>query len=95
MCILVLVLTGLGKIVGWAMVGRGELGFVIAKEALDDDILSDRGFIMSVWALLVATFLSPILMKYFLTRQRRADSEQVANLEHDEATAAKRISTTL
>lgn len=77
------------------MVGRGELGFVIAKEALDDDILSDRGFIMSVWALLVATFLSPILMKYFLTRQRRADSEQVANLEHDEATAAKRISTTL
>mmetsp|Transcript_44881 Transcript_44881/g.117740 ORF Transcript_44881/g.117740 Transcript_44881/m.117740 type:complete len:109 (-) Transcript_44881:167-493(-) len=52
--------------VGCAMIGRGELGFVIAKEALDDGLLSSRAYCATVWALLLATLLGPIAFRLSL-----------------------------
>jgi Kef-type K+ transport system membrane component KefB len=45
--------------VGWAMVGRGELGFVMAEAAFRSDLTSELTFSVTVWALLLATLLSP------------------------------------
>lgn len=49
--------------VGWAMVGRGELGFVMAEKAYKSDLTSKLTFSVTVWALLVATVLSPLCFK--------------------------------
>lgn len=57
------------QVVGWAMVGRGELGFVMAKEAFDEDIISEKTLAIVVWALLVATFVAPFLMRHALKRK--------------------------
>lgn len=49
--------------VGWAMVGRGELGFVMAEEGYRSGLTSKLTFAVTVWALLVATLLSPIAFR--------------------------------
>ena len=59
------------RIVGWAMVGRGELGFVMAQEALKEGIMGQEAFVASVWALLLATFLSPLMLKRALAQKVR------------------------
>lgn len=53
--------------VGSAMVGRGELGFVVAKMALAMGLLSEPSFSACIWALLLATILGPFMFQYFLT----------------------------
>lgn len=58
-------------VVGWAMVGRGELGFVMAQEARDEGLFSDRPFVASVWALLLATLLSPFATRWALMRRAK------------------------
>jgi Kef-type K+ transport system membrane component KefB len=45
--------------VGWAMVARGELGFVVASQALDAKLLSQLGFNVTIWGVLLATFIAP------------------------------------
>ena len=50
-------------VVGTAMVGRGELGFVMVDEARGEDLLSVRPFVATVWALLLATLMSPFMMR--------------------------------
>ena len=52
--------------VGWAMVGRGELGFVMAVETYKRGKTSDLALSMTVWALLVATLLSPVVLRRLL-----------------------------
>ena len=39
---------GDAAVVGWAMVGRGELGFVMAREALDEGLFGDTPYV--AWA---------------------------------------------
>jgi len=53
--------------VGSAMVGRGELGFVVAKMALAMGLLREESFSACIWALLLATILGPFMFQYFLT----------------------------
>lgn len=53
--------------VGSAMVGRGELGFVVAKMALAMGLLTEPSFSSCIWALLLATILGPFMFQYFLT----------------------------
>jgi Kef-type K+ transport system membrane component KefB len=55
-------------VVGWAMVGRGELGFVMAGSAFRNGLLDSTAYVASVWALLVATLVSPIQMRAALRR---------------------------
>jgi hypothetical protein len=45
------------------MVGRGELGFVMAEKAYRTDLTSKLTFSVTVWALLIATILSPICFR--------------------------------
>ena len=52
--------------IGWAMVGRGELGFVMATETFKRGETSSLAFSITVWALLVATLVSPIVLRRLL-----------------------------
>lgn len=40
----------------------------MSQEALEDGLVDEETFIISVWALLICTLLSPILMRYSLSR---------------------------
>jgi len=60
--------------IGWAMVGRGELGFVMAEEAYEEGLTSKLTFAISVWALLIATLISPIMFRYVLKREGLEES---------------------
>eukprot|EP01051_Picozoa_sp_SAG22_P026642 SAG22_NODE_8512_length_650_cov_0.588022_1_plen_163_part_00 len=42
-------------VVGWAMVGRGELGFVMAEESYRNGLTGKLSFSVTIWALLLAT----------------------------------------
>ena len=52
--------------VGCAMIGRGELGFVLAKEALEAGLMPSRAYCATVWALLLATLLGPYAFRLSL-----------------------------
>lgn len=52
--------------VGSAMVGRGELGFVVAKMALAMGLLTEPSFSACIWALLLATIIGPFMFQFFL-----------------------------
>lgn len=52
--------------IGSAMVGRGELGFVVAKMALAMGLLREDSFSACIWALLLATILGPFMFQFFL-----------------------------
>jgi hypothetical protein len=49
------------------MVGRGELGFVVAKMAVAMGLLHEEAFSACIWALLLATIIGPFMFQYFLT----------------------------
>jgi Kef-type K+ transport system membrane component KefB len=58
-------------IIGWAMVARGELGFVMAQQARRDDLMDDSTYAASVWALFICTLLPPFMFGHALRRKRR------------------------
>jgi len=60
--------------IGWAMVGRGELGFVMAEEAYRNDLTSKLTYSVTVWALLLATLLSPIAFRRALSSHHHSPS---------------------
>jgi Kef-type K+ transport system membrane component KefB len=73
-------------VVGWAMVGRGELGFVMAGSAFRNGLLDSTAYVASVWALLVATLVSPIQMRAALRRwkeKEKNDDEMIAGAGSD------------
>eukprot|EP00854_Cymbomonas_tetramitiformis_P008219 gene8219-9768_t len=49
--------------VGTAMVGRGELGFVLARSSLEDKMMGEEAFSVTVWALVLATILGPFMFR--------------------------------
>eukprot|EP00736_Rhodelphis_marinus_P009355 Rmarinus@m.18259 len=59
---------GAAMTVGAAMIGRGELGFLLASDSLDSDLIGDVAFSSIVWALLLATVLGPFFFKLALSR---------------------------
>ena len=50
-------------VVGWAMVGRGELGFAMHPSPLENGSPPERPYVACVWALLAATLASPMCMR--------------------------------
>lgn len=71
--------------VGWAMVGRGELGFVMALQTYQSGRTSKLALSVTVWALLVATLVSPVVLRRLLDRDggdsgatRRAEAAPAA-----------------
>jgi len=53
--------------IGCAMIGRGELGFVIAGDAMMEGLLTDISYSSTVWALVLATLFGPILFRWSLS----------------------------
>jgi len=78
-------------VVGWAMVGRGELGFVMAQSARENGLVAERPYVACVWALLAATLASPMCMRGALLRWKRRDEAHArssgAGHEEDEEDA--------
>ena len=58
-------------VVGWAMVGRGELGFVMARQAREEGLIGPEPYVASCWALLIATLVAPPLMRRARDARRR------------------------
>jgi len=52
--------------VGVAMVGRGELGFIMAEQSFRAGLTSPLALAVTVWALLVATLVSPVVLRRLL-----------------------------
>ena len=47
-------------VVGWAMVARGELGFVMAQTSRNDGLMDDTTYAACVWALFLCTLMPPL-----------------------------------
>ena len=62
------------RAVGWAMVGRGELGFVMAQSAHAGGLMGDAPYVASVWALLIATAASPVFMRRAIDVWKRLET---------------------
>jgi len=50
-----------GPAVGVAMLGRGEFGFLIAKEAFNLGLVNETQYASAVWGVVIPTLLTPIL----------------------------------
>eukprot|EP01130_Rhizamoeba_saxonica_P001841 TRINITY_DN11678_c0_g1_i1.p1 TRINITY_DN11678_c0_g1~~TRINITY_DN11678_c0_g1_i1.p1 ORF type:complete len:431 (-),score=58.68 TRINITY_DN11678_c0_g1_i1:57-1349(-) len=58
-------------IIGSAMVGRGELGFVMSIDALNAGIFTELSLAICCWALIIPTFISPFLFRFLLKRKEK------------------------
>lgn len=56
------------------MVGRGELGFVMAQSAHAGGLMGDAPYVASVWALLIATAASPVFMRRAIDVWKRLET---------------------
>jgi len=65
--------------VGWAMVGRGELGFVQIESALQSGLVDTQIYGATVWVLLISTLVGPIMFRWSL-RLGKECSEPSANI---------------
>jgi Kef-type K+ transport system membrane component KefB len=66
------------SVIGWAMVGRGELGFFMAQAAKEKKLLSVDAFVVTVWALVLSTFIAPFFFDIFIRKKRRKDLERLS-----------------
>ncbi|KAL6049509.1 spore wall protein 2-like [Balamuthia mandrillaris] len=68
-------------ILGFALVGRGELGFLMAIEALDKGIMGQLTFSVTIWALLLNTFIAPFFFAFFLSRKKKREEREKRRTE--------------
>jgi Kef-type K+ transport system membrane component KefB len=57
-------------IVGFSMVSRGDLGFLLARTAQQKGLLDDESYAAVVWALLLCTCLGPLVVSRILQKQQ-------------------------
>eukprot|EP00939_MAST-03C_sp_MAST-3C-sp1_P002855 g2855.t1 len=76
------------NVVGWALVGRGELGLVIGQTARDHGLLDDEAFAIVVFSIIASTLLSPIVFTVYLRRRRVASTSRGTALRTDDSTSA-------
>eukprot|EP01135_Chromosphaera_perkinsii_P001067 Nk52_evm17s158 gene=Nk52_evmTU17s158 len=65
------------SIVAWALVGRGELGFVMAQTSFDDGLVGKEVMAIVTWALFVSTVMSPFMFRVYLQKQIKAATTSV------------------
>jgi Kef-type K+ transport system membrane component KefB len=71
------------------MVGRGELGLVMAEEAFRTGLTDELTFAATVWALLIATLISPLIFRQLVANAARVDEgEGEAPVKEQQDTAA-------
>jgi Kef-type K+ transport system membrane component KefB len=56
-------------VVGWAMVARGEFGFLIIETAFELELVSSLVFSSVVWALVMSIIISPPIFRFVLQRR--------------------------
>jgi len=67
-----------GPAVGVAMLGRGEFGFLIAKEAYNLKLVNQSQYASAVWGVVIPTILTPILFgPVFDWRRSRMEAKGV------------------
>ena len=49
------------QVVGWAMVTRGELGFLMAQSSFNAKIMGAQTYVACIWALFVCTLVPPLI----------------------------------
>jgi Kef-type K+ transport system membrane component KefB len=57
-------------VLGLAMVGRGELGLLLAAEAKRIGVMSDDSFGATIWAILLCTLIAPFAFRFALAKHR-------------------------
>ena len=62
------------------MVGRGELGFVLATESLEAGMLEQRAYCATVWALVLATLLGPVAFRLSLRVPQRVGTGEAGTV---------------
>lgn len=62
-------------VVGMAMVGRGEVGLLMASQALEDHILPKEAFSITIWSILLNTFISPFLFHVAIQAKKKRDTQ--------------------
>jgi len=67
---------------GAAMVGRGELGYLIAGMAKDQGLLSYQMFVVTTWALLIATLAAPLLFQQTMRRHSAQADRKSSHSRH-------------
>jgi len=60
-------------VIGWAMVGRAEFAYLIAQVAVATHMIDETTFSVTIWALLYATILAPLVFQTVLNRYVRAE----------------------
>jgi len=55
-------------LLGAAMTARGEIGLIISQVALSAGALSERPYLLSIWAILLTTLAGPILVAVIVRR---------------------------
>jgi Kef-type K+ transport system membrane component KefB len=58
-------------LVGFSMVSRGDLGFLLARTAKEQELLDDISYAAVVWALLLCTCLGPLVVSRILQRLKQ------------------------
>jgi Kef-type K+ transport system membrane component KefB len=66
--------------IGWAMVGRGELGLVMAEEAFRTGLTDELTFAATVWALLIATLISPLIFRQLMAKAAAVEEAEAEAL---------------
>ncbi|KAK9765011.1 hypothetical protein K7432_006994 [Basidiobolus ranarum] len=62
-----------GVVVDIAMIARGEIGLVMASESVKNGMMGNSAFVVTVWAIIVCTFIAPLGVAWGLKfRQRNA-----------------------
>jgi Kef-type K+ transport system membrane component KefB len=58
-----------GWVLGTAMVGRGEVGILMAMQSMQSGTISQELFVITIWAVLLNTIVSPYLFGYALNKK--------------------------
>lgn len=64
-----------GLVLGTAMVGRGEVGILMALQSVQGGIISEELFVVTIWAVLLNTIVSPYLFGYTLKKKMEKEAE--------------------
>ena len=80
------------NVVGWAMVGRGELGLMIATIAVEHELIDHNVHAIVVWSILMSTLASPLIFGLLLRRREastRAAAEEAAKRRGERGDVSK------
>jgi Kef-type K+ transport system membrane component KefB len=58
-------------LLGFGMGGRGEFSFLIADNAVEEEVIDATDHSATIWALLLSSLITPYVFRWLLLRQRK------------------------